>query len=98
MDSAKRVFTALSFSMATAANVEAATADTTGWELVSMPIATPTRETWARVSAMSEYLRTTRNTPISGTIIEMSIPAAKALSMKSSWNISGIQKTFPRNL
>ena len=55
----------------------------TGFTPVMRPRATPTSETWASVSAMSEYLRTTMNVPINGATTAIIRPAKTARCMKS---------------
>src|SRR6266851_3886825 len=55
----------------------------------SSPTATPARATWASVSAMSERRRGTRNTPISGQMMAVTAPAAKARCMNPNWRNSG---------
>ncbi len=47
------------------------------------PRATPARATWARLSAISESRRGTRNMPMAGQMMAVIAPAAKARCMKS---------------
>src|SRR5437879_2327743 len=55
----------------------------------SSPTATPARATWASVSAMSESRRGTRKTPMSGQMMAVTAPAAKARCMNPNSRNSG---------
>jgi len=71
------------FSIPKAATTDVTTAVNRGGIFKINPMATPSNATWARVSAISEYRRTTKKVPISGAIIAIAVPATKALIIKS---------------
>src|SRR5437660_6983925 len=54
------------------------------------PRATPASDTWASVSAISEYRRRTRNVPINGARKATMMPASRARTTKPYWKISSM--------
>ena len=54
----------------------------TGFIPNSNQIAIPAKDTWASVSAIREYLLSTRKIPISGAITAIMMPASNPLTMK----------------